>query len=181
VAPTKGDSERDFEELVSAYYRPLYQFAYSLAHNEAEASDLTQQTFYIWAGKGRAMRDPSKAKTWLFTTLHRDFLKTRRHQSRFPHRPLDEVADEVPSLSPAVVERLDSDAVLKALGQLDETFRAPLVLFYLGEHSYKDIAEILALPMGTVQSRIARGKAQLREWLTRNDPSAEDSQKVHRG
>ena len=79
-------NEVDFESLVNAHYRPLYQFAFSLAHSEAEACDLTQQTFYIWARKGHQLRDTSKVKTWLYTTLHREFLKTRRRQTRFPEQ-----------------------------------------------------------------------------------------------
>ena len=55
------------------YYRPLYQFAFTLTRDEADACDLTQQTFYIWARKGHQLRDQSKVKTWLFTTLHREF------------------------------------------------------------------------------------------------------------
>ena len=166
--PSNVDSASEFEALVNAHYRPLYQFAFNLARDEAEAGDLTQQTFYIWARKGSGMRDPSKAKTWLFTTLYREFLKSRRRLSRHPHRAIEETDGEIPSPSPTAVERLDADAVAAALAGLEEVFRAPLVLFYLGEHSYKAIAEIRAVPVGTVQSRIARGKARLREWLTRD-------------
>jgi RNA polymerase sigma-70 factor (ECF subfamily) len=179
--PTGDDRTREFEDLVHAYYRPLYQFAYGLSRDEAEASDLTQQTFYIWAGKGHALRDPSKAKTWLFTTLHREFLKTRRHQKRFPHRSLDESRDDMPYPSPSLVEQLDSGAVLEALATLDEIFRAPLVLFYLGEHSYKEISDILSLPIGTVQSRISRGKEQLRGALAPGGRSSDGAAQVQRG
>ncbi|MBZ5639379.1 MAG: RNA polymerase sigma factor [Acidobacteriia bacterium] len=181
MVPTSGDGALNFEELVTVYYRPLYQFAYSLSHDEAEASDLTQQTFYIWARKGRALRDPSKVKTWLFTTLHREFLRIRRHASRFPHRTIDEAAEDLPSLSPTAVERLDAGTVLEALATLEEIYRAPLALFYLREHSYVEIAEILALPIGTVQSRISRGKAQLRERLARGDSNSKEARKVQGG
>jgi RNA polymerase sigma-70 factor (ECF subfamily) len=161
------DQARVFEDLVNAYYRSLYQFAYSLVHQEAEASDLTQQTFLIWARKRHTLRDPSKAKTWLFTTLYREFLKARRHEAVFPHRALDAADESLPNPSAATVERLDSAAVLEALATLDEIYRAPLELFYVGEHSYKEISDILSVPIGTVQSRISRGKAQLREALAR--------------
>src|SRR5207245_6220992 len=57
-------SDSDFEELVTRYYQPLYQFAYSLTRTEADASDLTQQTFYIWAAKGHQLLDRAKVKTW---------------------------------------------------------------------------------------------------------------------
>src|SRR5882724_11206736 len=155
----------DFEGLVDRYYRPLYQFAFSLAHNEAEACDLTQQTFYVWATKGHQLREAAKVKTWLFTTLHHEFLKTRRRQTRFPHYELEQVEDELPTISPATVNQLDAGAVVEALGQVEELYQAPLALFYMEEHSYKEIAEILEVPIGTVQSRIARGKMRLQKIL----------------
>lgn len=155
----------DFESLVGRYYRPLYQFAFGLARNEAEACDLTQHTFYVWATKGHQLRDAAKVKTWLFTTLHHEFLKARRRQTRFPHYELEQVEDELPTISPATVSQLDAGVAVEALGQVDELYQAPLVLFYLEEHSYKEIAEILEVPIGTVQSRIARGKSQLQKIM----------------
>ena len=165
----------DFESLVEHYYRGLYQFAYNLAHNEPEACDLTQQTFLIWARKGHQLRDPLKVKTWLFTTLHREFLQTRRKHVRFPHYELDEVAGELPSVPPVMVDQLDAATVVASLARVNELYRAPLSLFYLEDYSYKEIAEILDVPIGTVQSRIARGKSHLYKTLTdgRSSPAAE--------
>src|ERR1700722_16979572 len=105
----------DFESLVEQYYRGLYQFAYNLARDEAEACDLTQQTFLIWARKGHQLRDPLKVKTWLFTTLHREFLQSRRKQVRFPHYELEEVANELPAVPPAMTEQLDGAAAVNSL------------------------------------------------------------------
>jgi RNA polymerase sigma-70 factor, ECF subfamily len=158
-------STTDFEGLVSRYYRSLYQFAFSLTHSEAEACDLTQQTFYIWAAKGHQLRDASKVKTWLFSTLHHEFLKSRRRTTRFPHFELQQMDHELPTIAPSMVDQLDAATVVEALGRIDELYQAPLALFYLEEHSYKEIAEILDVPIGTVQSRIARGKAQLQQVL----------------
>jgi RNA polymerase sigma-70 factor (ECF subfamily) len=156
----------DFERIVADYYEPLYQFAFSLTRAEADACDLTQQTFYVWATKGHQLRDLTKVKTWLFTTLHRGFLESRRRQTRFPHYELSEVSPELPSLSPVMVNRLDSAQVLEALGKIDEVYQAPVALFYLEDCSYKDIAEILDVPIGTVKSRMARGIAQLQRLLS---------------
>src|SRR5258707_9316615 len=90
----------EFEDIVSQHYEPLYRFALSLARSESDAGDLTQHTFYVWAAKGHQLRDRSKVKTWLFTTLHRAFLESRRRQSRYPHLGLDEVPlDELPATS----------------------------------------------------------------------------------
>src|SRR5256885_5395027 len=144
----------DFDNLVASYYRPLYQFAYSLTQSDADACDLTQQTFYIWATKGHQLRDGSKVKTWLFTTLHREFLETRRHATRFPHFELDQMAAELPTISPARLNQLDSGQVLQALTRVEQVYQAPVALFYLQDCSYKEIAEIVGVPMGTVKSRI---------------------------
>jgi RNA polymerase sigma-70 factor, ECF subfamily len=160
----------DFESLVSRYYRPLYQFAFSLTQAEADACDLTQQTFYVWATKGHQLRDETKVKSWLFTTLHREFLESRRRQVRFPHYELSQVDPELPTISPARVNQLDSAQVLQALAQVDPIYQAPVSLFYMQEASYKEIAEILDVPMGTVKSRIARGIAQLQQALTCSTP-----------
>ncbi len=156
----------DFESLVTCYYQSLYQFAFSLTRDEADACDLTQQTFYIWAAKGHQLRDESKVKTWLFTTLHREFLGARRKQVRFPHVELEQAAAELPVVSPASFNQLDTAQLLSALASLDEIYRAPVALFYLQDHSYLEIAEILAVPIGTVKSRLARGLDRLHELLT---------------
>jgi RNA polymerase sigma-70 factor (ECF subfamily) len=156
----------DFESLVARYYRPLYQFAFSLTQAEADACDLTQQTFYVWATKGHQLRDATKVKSWLFTTLHREFLESRRRRTRFPHYELEQVDAELPTISPARVNQLDSAHVLQALAKVDEVYQGPVALFYLEDCSYKEIAEILDVPMGTVKSRIARGIGQLQKALT---------------
>jgi RNA polymerase sigma-70 factor (ECF subfamily) len=176
---TDESAERpDFERLVELYYRSLYQFAFSLTRSESDACDLTQQTFYIWATKGHQLRDTSKVKSWLFTTLHREFLESRRRQTRFPHFELSQMEAELPSVSPARINQLDSAQVLQALGQVDAVYQAPVALFYLEEYAYKEIAEILSVPMGTVKSRIARGIAQLQKALA-SSASAGSTQKAH--
>jgi RNA polymerase sigma factor (sigma-70 family) len=156
----------NFESVVATYYESLYQFAFSLTRTEADACDLTQQTFYIWATKGHQLRDVTKVKTWLFTTLHRSYLESRRRQTRFPHYELSEVPLELPALSPAMANELDSAQVVKALAQVDDIYQAPVALFYLEDCSYKEIAEILNVPIGTVKSRMARGIAQLQNILS---------------
>ena len=160
----------DFENLVACHYEPLFQFAFSLARNESDACDLTQQTFCIWAAKGHQLRDTTKVKTWLFTTLHREFLGSRRRQTRFPHVELEQAEEDLPVVSPASVNRLDTAQMLEALAQLDEIYQAPVALFYLQDCSYNEIAEILAVPLGTVKSRLRRGLDRLHHLLTNIQP-----------
>ena len=158
-------ADMDFESLVNRFYRPLFQFALSLTRAEADACDLTQQTFFLWASKGHQLRDKSKVKTWLFTTLHREFLETQRRRTRFPHHELQEMDYDLPPILPEAMSRLDGKAVLAALEKVGEPYQAALALFYLEDCSYKEIAEILDVPLGTVQSRIARGLTQLHRLL----------------
>jgi RNA polymerase sigma-70 factor (ECF subfamily) len=158
--------DSDFEELVGRFHKPLYQFAYSLTRTHADAEELTQQTFYVWAAKGHQLRDATKVKTWLFSTLYRAFLNTRRRQKRFPHFELGQVEHELPPVSAPAVNQLDCAEVLRALGQVDDIFQAPLSLFYLEDCPYQVIADILNVPLGTVKSRIARGLTQLHRLLT---------------
>lgn len=154
-----------FQHLVDTWYDPLYRFALSLARNGDDALDLTQQTFARWAEKGHGLRDASKAKSWLFTVLYREFLSVRRHQSR-ETTPADESFFEgIPAEERSPQRSIDGQQALAALQEIDPTFRAPLVLFYLEHHSYKEVADILGVPMGTVMSRISRGKQQLRGKL----------------
>jgi len=154
-----------FEAIVSEHYEPLFRFAMSLTRTECDAQDLTQHTFLVWATKGHQLRDLRKVKTWLYTTLHRAFLRMRRKQWSFPHLDLEEVIDQLPASSPVLSDRVDALQVLPALTKVDETYRAAVTLYYLEDYTYGDIALILGVPVGTVKSRVARGIAQLRELL----------------
>lgn len=153
------------ERLVERFYQSLYHFALSLARSEVMAADLTQETFYLWSAKGHQLRDGSKVKTWLFTTLHREFLRRRRHAVRFPHHETSVVEHELPVVASTVENQLDAATVMQALQQVDEHYRVPLAMFYLEDFSYNEIAQALGVPAGTVMSRLARGKAQLRALL----------------
>jgi RNA polymerase sigma-70 factor (ECF subfamily) len=155
----------DFDKIVDDYYQPLYRFALSLAKQEGDAADLVQQTFALWARHGHQLRDESKVKTWLFTTLRREFLATIRRSARYSDEPLPEDGEET-ALTPAQAEEIDAATVLEKLQQLPLEYREPLTLFYLKQTSYAEIAGILDLPIGTVMSRLSRAKSRLRKLLT---------------
>ncbi|MDB6127652.1 MAG: sigR [Verrucomicrobia bacterium] len=163
-------SSEVFTQLVDAHYAALYRFALSLAKSPADAGDLVQQTFFIWATKGHGLRETAKAKSWLFTTLYREFLHGRRRSARamsiedLPPGESDVAAEDVDRAA-----RMDAASVVAALQSVDDVFRAPLTLFYLEDLSYSEIAETLDVPIGTVMSRLSRGKAQLRAALTQEE------------
>lgn len=153
-----------FDDIVDQHYRGLFSFAHSLTGNEHAAADLVQQAFYRWAHKGGQLRDRTKVKTWLYTTLHREFLQVLRRDHRLVALDnADDLPDERRGAATAAVDALDAETVATALSEIDEMFRAPLSLFYMQEFSYAEIAGMLDIPIGTVMSRIARGKDRLRQ------------------
>jgi RNA polymerase sigma-70 factor (ECF subfamily) len=167
------DSVPSFEQIVDAHYQGLYRFAMSMCRREATAQDLVQQTFLQWAKKGHSLRDASKVKTWLFTTIYREWLGIARREKKY-----EEVEFE-PDQHGATQQqdddenpRVDSATLQTALAELEPNYRAPLVLFYLKELSYRDIAETLGVPIGTVMSRLSRAKDSLRTILRRLEDSA---------
>ncbi len=155
----------NFERLVDEYYQHLYRFGLGLCGNPDVACDLTQETFYLAIKNAHQLRNTLKVRSWLFTILYRAYLQKRRHETRFPHRELDLVAHELPAAGPECMEQLDAKTVVLALSDVDEIFRVPLVLFYLKDMSYREIGEFLHIPLGTVMSRLARGKAMLHQRL----------------
>lgn len=156
----------DFHQLVAEHYSPLLRFGQSLCRGRGLAEDLVQQTFLQWARKGHTLRDTARARTWLFTTLYREWLSMARREQRH------ETVEFEPDLHGGEAEpgpeppRVDSATLQQALDSLDVNYRAPLVLFYMRELSYKDIAETLGLPIGTVMSRLSRAKDALRRALS---------------
>lgn len=160
------ETDNSFESLVAAYYQPLYKFGYSLSKSPDDAADLTQQTFLIWAEKGHTLRDASKVKSWLFTSLYREFLRRNRRGQKVT--AIDQEILEThhdPDLVTSV-RKLERQEALESLDQLDPVYREPLILFYMEDLAYKEIAEILDIPIGTVMSRLSRAKAQLKEILS---------------
>lgn len=156
-------SDLDFEQVVSSCYEGLYRFAYSLTGSSDDAFELTQETFARFLSKHGQIRDRGKTKAWLSTTLYRTFLGWKRREARHPHIELSQVQDELPALSPETVDKLESESVNQALFQVEERYRTPLALYYFERLSYVEISEVLEIPVGTVMSRLSRGKELLRK------------------
>ena len=154
-----------FQELIDAYYQNLYLYAFSISGSRDDAWDLTQQTFLIWARKGSTIRSDKATKSWLYTTLYREFLKTAKKRSRtvaLEDRSMDyeNIGDDSEPLP-----SFDAESVMNLLLDLKIEYRKVVTLYYLESYSYKEIAKILDVPIGTVMSRLARGKEVLRRKL----------------
>ena len=151
-------------ELIDAHYQALYRYAYRLSGSAADAEDLTQETFGKALVRLPQLREPDRAKAWLFRILRNAFLHRVRDQKRHSVIPLDAVGDLAERPVEAAPD-IDAARLQQALNDLDESFRTPIILYYFEEFSYRDIAEQMDLPIGTVMSRLARGKAYLRTAL----------------
>jgi RNA polymerase sigma factor (sigma-70 family) len=149
------------EELVELYYQPLYCYAFRLTGAAADAEDLTQESFCKAQLCRDQLRDPAKAKAWLFRILRNLYLhRLRSERSRGERINVD--PDALPDGTSGSIEHVDVESLQRVLAELPEVFRTPLILYYFEDFSYRDIAEQMELPIGTVMSRLARAKAHLR-------------------
>ena len=167
MTPTHVD-ELDYEQIVDLHHENLFRFAYSLTGNPDDAAELTQETYVRLLTNGQQLRDRNKVKTWLFTTLYRIFLGWKRHEKRYPHVEIVSAEDELPPLAVELADKLDSETVMECVLELEEHFRAPLMLYYLQCLTYREVAEVLGIPVGTVMSRLSRAKDILRQRLSRH-------------
>ena len=164
-----GPTGADARNLIEAHYESLYRYAYRLCGSAADADDLTQEAFGKALARLAQLRDPDRGKAWLFRILRNLYLHRVRDRKRHRTVPLDAVGD-LPEDAPDPPPAVDPGRLQVALDGLDETFRTPLILFYFEDFSYRDIAEQMGLPIGTVMSRLARAKNYLRQEL---EPRAE--------
>jgi RNA polymerase sigma-70 factor (ECF subfamily) len=109
-----GDLE--FADLVCLHYGALDRFAASPPRTESDAGDFVQETFLALAAKGSQLRDRSKGKSWLFTTLHREHLQRQRRLTRFPEAEVGDAETELPVVEPGLVKRLDGAAAQRCSG-----------------------------------------------------------------
>lgn len=150
-------AQQRFEKLVLALSSDLYRYAYFLCKNRDLAEDLVQETFMrAWRFLG-SLRDESKAKSWLFTTLRREFARQfERYQPRFDDIDPDLLPGERNSQMEVLVIR-------RAMLGLPQKYREPLVLQVIGGYSGKEIANMLGVPRATVNTRLFRARHRLRE------------------
>lgn len=163
-------------DLVHEHYAAVYRFAYRLSGTAADAEDLTQHAFLTACRKLDQVRALERVRSWLFTVVRNEFLKS-------VHR----VAAEVSSLVEEAAcdpdgedwsPEFDEERLQAALDAMPEGYRTPVLMYYFEELGYREIADLLELPIGTVMSRLSRGKKFLREKLTAAPILAANGQRV---
>jgi RNA polymerase sigma factor (sigma-70 family) len=171
VGPSSSQDDRSlagFEELAMPLFDSLYNFARWLAQNQSDAEDLVQET-YLKALRSYPSFEPgTNFRAWIFKILKNTFLGSC---SKLEHRmtlAMDSEEDlPVTSANPEslLIGRSDLDAVRCAIEQLPVIFREVVLLCDVEDASYREIVEILSIPIGTVMSRLARARKMVRESL----------------
>lgn len=161
-----GEKDRiTIEDLTRDHLDSVYRYAHRLTGSSHEAEDLVQETFLVAASKIDQLRDPARANAWLIKILRGHWCRTLRR--RLPTATVS--VEEIESVEPgadSVVDEVDPERLQQVLGELPEEYREPLLLFYFEELMYREISEVLEVPVGTVMSRLARAKAYLRDRLS---------------
>lgn len=169
VAPTAAEAQR-FRLLILPHLDSAYAFARYLTRDAAQAEDIVQDAFLraLRAFPGFRGGDP---RAWLFAIVRTTFLSSVRRQPAYPRAELPEdlPADEE-SAETALVRQGEAAGLRAAIEALPEPFRETLILRELEELSYREIAEVTAVPIGTVMSRLGRARQTLLTLLSDGSP-----------
>lgn len=177
---------KKFKELTYPHLDFLYNMALKYSLKPYDAEDLVQETMYTAFRKFHQLRDRKKCKAWLFSILRSHFLRDRR---QFTRRPLLDdgsgylkhiQAEGAEDFSGELDKKMDKARVLQALGDIPEKFRTVVVLYYMEEMTYQEISDFLDIPIGTVMSRLNRGKKQLKKSLLKSAGTTRGQGKVVR-
>lgn len=165
-------SAETFEELALPLFNRLYNFAHWLTRNREEAEDLVQET-YAKALRGFGSFEPgTNFKAWMFRILRNTFLNSRTGL-KTATVPLDS-SEEDPALAvehetpeTILIDRSSEQVLQQAIEELPVMYREVLLLCEVEEMSYQEMANALAIPIGTVMSRLSRARRQLQEIVKR--------------
>ncbi|HET6882981.1 MAG TPA: sigma-70 family RNA polymerase sigma factor [Pirellulales bacterium] len=151
-------------QLVSDHHAAVYRYAFRLTGAVCDAEDLTQQTFLAAHQSLNQLRRPENARAWLFTILRNTYGRLGRKRQPLSATPYDIDLENIPDDLPNE-PLIDPQRLQEAIDELPDDYKLVVLLFYFEECSYREIAERLSVPPGTVMSRLARAKARLRTRL----------------
>src|SRR5271168_779954 len=160
-----------YEELAMPLFDSLYNFARWLAHDSNDAEDLVQETYLKALRSFASFQSGTNFRAWIFRILRNNFLSSCSKLERRMTVAMDseedgpELAVDTETPETILINRFNSQLVQRAIDDLPVHYRETLLLCEVEEMSYQEIAEILAIPMGTVMSRLARARKAVRESL----------------
>ncbi|MFH1069014.1 MAG: RNA polymerase sigma factor [Candidatus Glassbacteria bacterium] len=168
-----NEDKKDFYELlVRSHAADLYRFAYRLCGERETAADLVQETYSEAWRSLPSLRQPEKARSWLYSILRYRYAHLQRDKGRREVRvgPLELAEMAVDEKSSGLLDSIASrDRLQKALDELGDRFKEPFLMVFLEGLSCAETAEVLGVPLGTVLSRIHRARNQLRRCLDNNE------------
>jgi RNA polymerase sigma-70 factor (ECF subfamily) len=172
ITEAQDGNVRAFELLMASHLSQVRRFARAFARSEADADDLAQEALVKVYKSLRSFRFQASFKTWLYSVVRHVFIdntRSRTGQARSREEALPEDHSQVPSPTDTPDESLtrsqERQRMWRALRQLPTDFRTPVVLFDVEGHTYEEVAAIEGVPIGTVKSRLSRGRALLRALL----------------
>jgi RNA polymerase sigma factor (sigma-70 family) len=166
-----GQPAAGFEELAMPLFDSLYNFARWLAQNSNDAEDLVQETYLKALRSFASFKTGTNFRAWIFQILRNSFLSSRsKLELRMtvaldPEKDGPELAVDMETPEAILMNRSDSELLQRAIEHLPVHYRETLLLCEVEEMSYQEIADILAIPIGTVMSRLARARKAVRESL----------------
>jgi len=166
----EGTYEPEIRDYLLPHVDLIFRCACRLTRKAHDAEDLTQETFYYAIKNFSQLRDRDKAKNWLFSILRNLFLKDLEKSKKRIDIEFESVSNTISGKVNIEEEHLKTEVARNlraALNKLDNRLKAPIEMFYFEKLSYKEIAKSLNLPIGTVMSRIARGKVYMKRELNR--------------
>ena len=166
----EGAYAPEVKDYLLPHVELIFRCACRLTRKAHDAEDLTQETYYYAIKNFLQLRDRDKAKNWLFSILRNLFLKDLEKSKKRIDIEFDLVSNTISGKDNIEEDHLKAETArnLRAvLNKLDDRLKAPIKMFYFEKLSYKGIAKSLGLPIGTVMSRIARGKVYIRRELKR--------------
>jgi len=153
--------------LVDDHHEAVYRYAYRLTGSVPDAEDLAQHVFLTAQQKIGQLRRPDSPRAWLLTMVRNQFIKELKR--RRPKAEADLRVDLSRQAEQELESPIDRERLQQVIDALPEPFRVVLLMFYFEETSYREMAEALDLPIGTIMSRLARAKSRMRNDLLAHD------------
>ena len=182
ISRARGGDREAFGALVEKYRDNVYRLAYRMCGNAYDADEAAQEAFVAAWRALPNFRGDAKFSTWLYrltTNAAIDVMRREKRHKAVGDGEMVDLADDADSPQETVERTEQQEAVQKALATLSEEYREVLLLRYMEELDYAEIAEVLQLPSGTVKSRINRAKAALKAALLKSGNIFGGSSVIH--